>query len=207
MDAVTHISRAREGAGEARTFSYAARAAGNVLAIVAAESLVLFGSVLAGGLIRWLIKGDPMVSSWMGLLVAAWILGAWFARLLPGWGLGAVEELRRSVIVLAVVFACTTAMLFWEKASSETSRLTLTLGFLLSLLLVPLARLQVKRRLLEAGRWGCPTVIYGDSETAPLVVRALREEPGLGYVPAGLFLDNPEDVPVLHDLPVLGRAD
>lgn len=204
MDALSDTTVVREQAGETNTFSYLARMSWNALCVGAAESLVLLGSLMLGGLIRWIVKGDPMFASWMLLLVAAWVLGSWVARMLPGWGLGPVEELRRTVITLTVVFAATTVMVFWGKAAGVTSRLTLTLGFFLSLFLVPLARTRVKRSLLLAGKWGCPTVIYGDSQTAPIVIDALREETGLGYVPCGVFLDNPDGIPDLARLPVWG---
>lgn len=204
MDALIETGVERTHAGEARAFPYAARLTWNAACVVATEATALFGALVLGGLIRWFLKGDPMVHSWMILLIGAWMVGAWISRLLPGWGLGPVEELRRTTILLCVVFAGTTAMLFWGKVGGQTSRLTFTLAFLLSVVLVPLARVYVKRMLLQAGRWGCPTVVYGDSQTAPLVVRALREEGGLGYVPFGLFLDNPADEPPGCGLPVLG---
>lgn len=204
MDAMIESEMERPGLDEAKVFPYAVRMAWNAVCVAVVESTMLFGSLVLGGAIRWAIKGDPMVHSWMVLLIGAWLVGAWVARLQPGWGLGPVEELRRTVILLVVVFAGTTAMLFWGKIGGETSRLTLTLGFLLSLFLVPLARTRVKRMLGQSGRWGCPTVVYGDSQTAPQIVEALREETGLGYVPSGLFLDNPDDPPQDLDLPVLG---
>lgn len=204
MDTFSETRTAGVAEQTATAFPYVARLWFNAFCVGAAQSLVLLLALILAGLFRWVLKGDPMVASWMPLLLAAWVLGAWVGRLLPGWGLGAVEELRRTVVILSIVFAGTTAMLFWGKVASETSRLTLTAGFLLSLVLVPLARARAKALLLQAGKWGCPTVIYGDSQTIPLVVRALREEPGLGYLPAGVYLDNQEASTHLEGLPVLG---
>ncbi len=185
-------------------FSYTGRMALNAVCLFVAECSMLLLSLLAGGLLRWWWKGDPMFSSWMPLLLAAWLIGASVSRLIPGWGLGPVEELRRSIIVITVVFLGTTAMLFWGRAASEASRLMLATGFLFSLVSVPLARTTVKRQLLRAQLWGCPTVIYGDSQTTGMVAKALREEPGLGYVPYGIFLDNPALELPAGGLPVLG---
>lgn len=191
--------------GDSAVFPYAVRRALNALTLGLGEIFALLLALLMGDAVRWLLKGEPMFASWMPLLLAAWALGAWMARLLPGWGLGAAEEVRRGVTILSLVFAGTTAMLFWGKVANETSRLSLTLGFMLSIVAVPLARTIVKSWLLRTGRWGCPTVIYGDSQTVSQVVRALRDEAGLGYMPAGLFLDNPDNRPSdLLNLPVLG---
>lgn len=205
MDALSETRATGVADESVTTFPYAARLWFNALCVGGVQSLVLLASLLIAGLFRWALKGDPMVASWMPLLLGAWVLGALVARLLPGWGLGPVEELRRTVVILCIVFAGTTAMLFWGKVASETSRLTLTTGFLLSIVLVPLARARVKAVLLQAGRWGCPTVIYGDSQTVPIVVRSLREEHGLGYLPTGLFLDNQEASTRIEELPVLGN--
>lgn len=192
------------GAEASGVFPYTMRRTLNALCMAGGEMLALLVALLAGDAVRWWLKGEPTFASWMPLLLAGWALGAWLARLLPGWGLGAVEELRRVVLVLCIVFAGTTAVLFWGKAASGASRLSLTLGFLLSVVMVPLARTRVKTLLLHAGRWGCPVAIYGDSQTAPLVVRSLREEIGIGYQPGALFLDNPEVRPDASGLNVLG---
>ncbi|MCS6770543.1 MAG: undecaprenyl-phosphate galactose phosphotransferase WbaP [Kiritimatiellae bacterium] len=149
-----------------------------------------------------------MLASWMLYLLGAWVVGAYVAKLLPGWGLGPVEELRRTFFLLLTVFAGTTAMLFWGKAAEATSRFTLTLGFLLSIIVVPSLRTEIKRILLRREAWGVPVVIYGKLEAVRKAVHALREERGLGYHPAGVFLDEPDPLPRrMEDLEVLGSVD
>jgi len=167
---------------------------GSVLGLVEVSALAL--ALLLGGLLRaYYVQGESMFAHWMWYLLLAWFAGSLAVRLLPGWGLGPVEELRRQVLLLCSVFGGTTALLFWGKAAEETSRLTLTLGFLLSLLLVPLARLQVKRFFLRNGNWGLPTVVYADAITAPRVIEALKEEQGLGFLPIAICMDEaiPDD--------------
>ena len=178
----------------------------NAVVMGGCEALVIALSLFAGGIIRFMIKGDPMFASWMVYLVAAWILGSLFMKLIPGWGLGPVEELRRTSLLLAGVFAATTAMLFWGKAAEVTSRLTLTLGFVICIVLVPMVRLRVKRFLIRKNLWGALTVIYTDRATGPDIIEALEREPGLGYIPVGVVLVDDEDgqasnfcgLPLLH---------
>ncbi|MFH0908929.1 MAG: exopolysaccharide biosynthesis polyprenyl glycosylphosphotransferase [bacterium] len=190
-----------------RPFAYHSRLALNAFFISLGEATALTGSLLIGSLIRYVWKGDTMFASWMWILVAAWLIGAVVAKLLPGWGLGPAEELRRTVLLLATVFAGTTVMLFWGKAAGETSRLTLTTGFMLSLVLLPLLRLQMKRSLLMRNVWGVPVVIYADSETGPRVIEALQEERGLGYHPIGVFNDELAGTgELMAGLPVLGAT-
>jgi len=171
------------------------------------EAVIITVSLLLGGFIRLAWKGDPMIASWMIYLIVAWVLGSFSMKLLPGWGLGPVEELRRTVMLLIGVFTATTAMLFWGKAAHETSRFTLTFGFLFSLMLVPLIRVQIKRFLIRRGLWGAPTVIFTDSDIGPHVIDAIQQEPGLGYIPVGVMTNDQGYVKGsrLAGLPVLGR--
>ncbi|HMP76438.1 MAG TPA: exopolysaccharide biosynthesis polyprenyl glycosylphosphotransferase [Kiritimatiellia bacterium] len=192
---------------EQQPYPYVRRALGNALALGIAEAGTLLFSLLLGGFIRFAWKGEPMLASWMAYLLGAWVIGAYVTKLLPGWGLGPVEELRRTFFLLVAVFAGTTAMLFWGKAAEVTSRFTLTVGFLLSCVLVPIVRLEIKRLLLRFDSWGIPAVLYGRAESVSLVARALREERGLGYNPAGIFLEGGRAPDTVAGLPVWGTGD
>ncbi len=172
---------------ELRMPSYAGRLAMNAVVMGIGEAMVISGSLVLGGFIRWAWKGSPMLASWMVVLVLAWVAGAFFAKLLPGWGLGPVEELRRSTLLIMGVFAASTIMVFWGKGAESTSRFTLTTGFLISVLLMPVVRIQIKRFLIQRNGWGIPVVLYTDRNMADTIVRVLREEGGLGYTPAGFF--------------------
>ena len=172
-------------------YPYLRQAIRNALALGIAESAMLVVCLLLGAYIRFQWKGETMFASWMLYLVAAWVIGTFMTKLLPGWGLGPVEELRRSVLLLVGVFAGTTAMLFWGQAAQATSRFTLTTGFLLSLFLVPMTRLQVKRMLIQRGLWGIPVAVYADAMNGRMIVEALDHERGLGYIPACFFSDDP----------------
>lgn len=190
------------------SFPYLRRSLLNAFVLGAAEASALIISLIAGGLVRTVWKGEPMLASWMAYLLGAWIIGAYVAKLLPGWGLGPVEELRRTFFLLVAVFAGTTAMLFWGKAAEITSRFTLTLGFLLSVVFVPAVRLEVKRLLLKLRSWGVPAVLYGKADAVTVVAQALRDEKGLGYIPTGVFLeDHAKPTRTISGLDVIGGAD
>lgn len=190
------------------SFPYLRRSLMNGFFIGAGEAVALSLSLWLGGYVRHLLKGDPMLDSWMLYLLGAWVIGAYVAKLLPGWGLGPVEELRRTFFLLVTVFAGTTAMLFWGKAAEATSRFTLTVGFLLSVIVVPTIRTEIKRLLIHRNAWGVPVVLYGKPESVKTAVIALRDEKGLGYHPAGVFLEdlNPT-TRRLEELEVLGSSD
>jgi Undecaprenyl-phosphate galactose phosphotransferase WbaP len=137
------------------------------------------------------------------MIVAWWVL-AYNAHLLPGWGIGIVDELRRVFYQLSLLFGGTAIILFLTQEASVTSRFTLVFAYLASLPLVPFVRTIVKRTLIARDLWGVPTVVYGSGNTGHRVVDALKEEMGLGYRLVGMFDDDPEmwgdeynEVPIL----------
>ena len=174
----------------AQAFLYLRRRLWNAAALAGGDTLALALSIELASAVRWWLLGEPMVYGWSVLLVLAWWGVAFGARLLPSWGMGPVEELRRTTLLLGGVFGGMAVALFLSKEGQEVSRLVLLVTFLLSTVLVPAVRMQVKRALVKAGVWGVPTVIYGNPETCASIVNALRAEKGFGYVPVGIFADD-----------------
>lgn len=193
--------------GRRRALMYHRKWLMNALIMGLGDGLALVLAMMTASALRWWLKGDPMFQEWFLMLPLGWWGAASVARLLPSWGLGIVEELRRVVILLCLLFAGTLVVLFLTKQSTETSRFTLSLGFVGSLILVPFVRTRMKRALIERGRWGVPAVVYGAGETGRKVIRSLREEPGIGYVPVGVFDDDPERWGDYVDrVPILGST-
>ena len=195
-----------EASGRRYALLYHRRRLTNAAALGLGDGLALVAAMLLAGATRWWLIGEPMIPLWSLLLLPAWGLGAWMTRLLPGWGLGAVEELRRTMILLGVVFVGTAVVLFLSKQSETHSRLTLTLGYLLSIPLVPYARTLVKKGLIRSRLWGLPAAIYGGGSAGRRIIEALREEIGIGYIPIAVFDDDSArwggfvaGVPVLGD--------
>ncbi len=195
-----------EASGRRYALLYHRRRLTNAAALGLGDGLALVAAMLLAGATRWWFIGEPMIPLWSLLLLPAWGLGAWMTRLLPGWGLGAVEELRRTMILLGVVFVGAAVVLFLSKQSETHSRLTLTLGYLFSIPLVPYARTLVKKGLLRSRLWGLPVAIYGGGSAGRRIIEALREEIGIGYIPVAVFDDDSTrwggfvaGVPVLGD--------
>lgn len=183
---------------------YSWRRLHNVLMLAGGDTLALTLALLAAGAVRLWWFGEPLIPAWSWYILPVWWGGTTLMHLLPSWGLGPVEELRRLTALLFFVFASAAVVLFLSQQADSVSRLTLTLGLCISLLTVPLIRLRVKRLLIAFGLWGVPTVIYGAGQTGTEVVRFLQKEKGLGYTPVGVFDDDPalqnkrfEDVRVL----------
>ena len=116
-----------------------------------------------------------MVPSWGWLIIPAWWLAAAALRLLPDWGIGPVEQVRRIIVLLVALFGSATGMLFLSKTGADISRLTLTLGFVFSIILLPMIRQQVKRLMIQCKLWGVPTVIYGANATSTLEMENIND--------------------------------
>ena len=185
-------------------FSYTRRLWANGLVLLGTDLIALTLALFAGGLLRMALFGDSMVPPWAWLIIPVWGLGASAMGLIPGWGIGPVEQLRRLVVLICAAFGFAAAALFLSKTGAEASRFTLTTSFLFSLLLVPLIRVRVKSWLVHHGRWGVPTVIYGSDDTAMHVLEALNHEAGMGYIPVGVFDDASPTGTMMGDVPVLG---
>lgn len=171
--------------------SFAFRQMSNALAVGLSDALMLYLAIWAGDLILYLLKGIPIQQQPALLLIPAWLVGAFFSHLLPGWGRGAPELLRRISLTLTGLFGMAVLAMFLAKI--DKSRITLLTAYLFALALVPLGRLLVKGLLIKMRLWGVPAVIYGGRESVIRLNDILASEKGLGYVPAAAFSDDEID--------------
>ncbi|MEM0963475.1 MAG: exopolysaccharide biosynthesis polyprenyl glycosylphosphotransferase [Bacteroidota bacterium] len=194
----------------AHATQHARRRLWNAGAIAMAEAAALAVALLAAGLLRqWVTGGSESVIGYAWAVIPVYTAGAWIASLLPGWGLGAVEELRRVVLVLGASLAVTGVALWLGNTNlpgeTPSSRLTLGLASLLAVGIVPASRWWVKATLTRRDQWGVSAVVYGAGVMGARIVRQLQEERGIGYTPLAVFSDDPEDWGgYLDTIPILG---
>ena len=212
MDTVFHspdrpFSR-RRALARVGASAHALRRLANGLSLAAAEAGALAAALLVAGVVRQSLAGEAghgLGAAWAVLPVH--LAAGWAAGLLPGWGHGAVEEIRRVVLVLLGAFALTAVgLLLTDATSSAPVASRLALAALVALGLVPAARWSVKRALVRRDRWGAAAVVYGAGVAGARVVRQLQEERGCGYTPIAVFSDSPDDwgghldaVPIVGD--------
>ncbi|WP_420457129.1 exopolysaccharide biosynthesis polyprenyl glycosylphosphotransferase [Rubrivirga sp.] len=201
------FSRQRELA-RAYTSDHTKRRALNAASLAAAEVAALAVALLAAGLVRQVVMGEAGAELGFGWAVVPLYLGvSVLAGLLPGWGLGAVEELRRVVLVVAGVFGLTVVGLWLASGpdGAVASRLAISAAGALAVVLLPMARWSAKAALVRRDGWGVPAVVYGAGPAGARVVRQLQEERGIGYTPVAVFSD---DVDVwggfLDAIPIVG---
>ena len=195
-----HLSAADSGgvAREKAAVSIRWRMVTNGLALGAGDVLAFAGSVLvAEATDHWAFGGIYNIPFWAPRLVLLWFFGATLLRLLPGWGLGPVEELRRVTTLLAAVYGALSVLALYGNAvavlyspASHTGRMEdiqvgvcLGAAFLTSVVTVPLMRTWMRRALIEAGLWGIPAVVFGVGPAHDTVMRLLESESGMGYTP------------------------
>lgn len=181
------------------------RFAGNALAILLADSIVMGVALCVANGLLLLINGIPFSIQNGFLIIPAWAGVSLIARLLPGWGLGVVDELRRIQGALFLLFTVVLFVSFFTKINLSTSRIVFLFTYLFSAILIPFFRAMVRGIVIRMGQWGVPVSIYGDLNLAKIVLKALRGEKGLGYIPSAIFTNDCPQGTVVDGVSVLGH--
>jgi Undecaprenyl-phosphate galactose phosphotransferase WbaP len=142
---------------------------------------ISLGLLLAGAVRVWLLD-QALLPLWGWYLYPLWWGGAILMRIVPSWGLGPVEELRRMIILHMFVYTTTAVALLVSRAGAGDF-ITLGISFAFSFACIPWLRIRIKRMMISADMWGVPVVVYGAGPTATQVIELLRTERGLGYNP------------------------
>ncbi|AKJ65504.1 exopolysaccharide biosynthesis polyprenyl glycosylphosphotransferase [Kiritimatiella glycovorans] len=184
-----------------------ARLATNALSLMFSDGLVLLIGLLLGNLILFCMQGVPISVRYSLMIIPTWWAAAILIGLVPGWGLGPVEELRRIELLLLAVFALAGVAYFFSREHVLPSRVVYIASYLSSAALIPLLRCGMRKLLTIPGWWGTATAVYGNADTVPRIIDALQREPELGYRPTAIFSDDLAWGSRLKGIPVLGGTD
>ena len=121
----------------------------------------------------------PSVAVWIGLRL--------FLGLYPGYGLDAVERLRRHTYSVFAALAVLAIFALALQVGDSLSRLLLVLAFVGLLMLAPLTQNAAQWGMRKIGLWGKPVIILSHKDSGSRIERLLNEEWGLGYVPIAVF--------------------
>lgn len=205
MNQISSADRWRQALGlSVGNSDYRRRLWHNGFWVLYVDSAVLLAALMLSGWMVSYIHPTKIMASRGIWLIPAWWLGAFWLRLIPGWGNGPVEDVRRCQTLLAGLFVLAAALLYLSRTGDITSRLKVLLMYLLCVPALPLARTLTRYCLGRAGRWGVPVVIYGNDQSAAHVLHVLQREPGLGFQPSGLFDDDEPVGSHILGVPVLG---
>ncbi len=176
----------------------------NILALCVSDSAVLLTGLLLGNWIIYLIHGVPISIRYALAVVPVWCTGAVIARVVPAWGIGAVEEFRRIQLLLLAVFGIAGIVVFLGQGAILPSRIVYGVSYLFGAVCIPLARIPVKKALLRIGQWGCRTALYGSSDQVSVVIEDFQKNPFLGYLPHSIYSDDLPTGEAIRGVPVSG---
>jgi Undecaprenyl-phosphate galactose phosphotransferase WbaP len=176
----------------------------NFLAILLADAIVVTASLGFANFLLWWVNGVSFSLENGGVILPAWMFVSLMARLVPCWGVGVVDELRKIQGALFVMFAVVLLVSFFSKINLASSRIVFFFTYLFCAVWIPLFRSLVRGILARMGRWGVPVALYGDAESVGMLIESLRAESGLGYIPAVVFTDERPQGSVLNGVSVLG---
>ena len=131
-----------------------------------------------------------------------------FADLYPGFGLGAVEILRRQSYCTSISFLGVAAASFALKADAVYSRVTFFCTLTAALVMVPVFRLLTLSIVKSFRWWGEPTVIFGTASEASLTISSLKHAFSLGYDVVGVLCSDGFPVgQMINGIPILGDLE
>ncbi len=127
--------------------------------------------------------------------MAFWLFPIVFAcsGLYPGAGVRPPEELKRLIVDCTLVHLMLAASSFLFAPTGIYSRGVLLTSWLLSLVLVPLARTIVRDAFAKKSWWGVPVVVLGGSDMGHQIVKDLIEHPAMGFKPIAIFESGLQD--------------
>lgn len=165
-----------------------------VLLLIAVDmAAVLTASAMAVVLwARWQLNQNMEIYVTLLPMTLAFPAAYAVAGLYPGFGLGAVETLRRFSYATSAAFLAFAAASFVFQAPAVYSRMSFALAWLFACLKVPVARFIALSGLKRLPWWRERTVLVGNWEQQRWVVQALRDGVSIGFSPVFLSVVNGE---------------
>lgn len=163
---------------------------------------VAWGGAVTG---RYLCGGNFEVASYLRLspLLAVWLIAFAMRGVYPARGMAPVEEFRRLAVASTMVWTILVVLTFLEHSAETYSRLIFLIAWFGSVLLLPIGRALVRKKVGSQPWWGTPTIILGGGVAARTVVRLLNRNPSLG-LRVQAVLANDEIQKSIEGVPIVG---
>jgi Undecaprenyl-phosphate galactose phosphotransferase WbaP len=176
-----------------------------ILAATDVAALCIFGFI---GMQVWMLVGN-VPALYLRLWPALGIFLLMFALegLYPGVGIGPVEEMRRLVRGTSLVYLGLIAIIFVAKGSNMQSRGEILSAWLLTIVMLPLARALVHHFIAQKPWYGVPAIVFGSGETAELLIEKLQLGPELAIKPLACIDDRIDDPGGVSGVPLFGNPD
>ena len=185
------------------SFVYNRRLILDSLAIVVVDLFMIAIALIMANLILFWANNIPfsIVNGW--LLLPSWLVFCVSSKLVPGWGYGSADELRKIERTLFILFASILIVSFLTRENIASSRIVFLFTFLIAAVVVPLGRLGIRALLVSKNRWGLPVTVYGGGKQLEDCVKMLIHDRHLGYSPFAIYSDD-LNVDSVLDIPVQG---
>ena len=206
------LNLSAESLPNSTTFS---RPLGTIACLMASDLVGIVVAMLAASALRDFTVSTRSASISHPLFVAVLLTFCSFtaAGLYPGVTVNPVEELRRSTLAITLAFGALWSATFFLHDLTQ-SRLVYAIGYILTVLLVPLLRSAARQMFASRTWWGSPVAILGYGVTGKFVHETLIKNPGIGLKPVAVLDDNASqyekvgpDVlcgPLFHSLKITG---
>lgn len=174
--------------------------------LIIIDSIIISLALIIGNIFLYQINNIPFSITNGWLIIPVWIVFSIFSGLLPCWGVGIVDELKKVQKALFFMFAYILVISFLSKIELSSSRIVFLITYFLSSIFIPIGRLYIKKFRSSIGSWGVPISIYGNEEDSSEFIELLKEDLTLGYKPSSIFLDNKQK-DFINDIPVKGNLE
>ncbi len=134
----------------------------------------------------------------LGLFVFAYALYG----LYPGVVLNPVNEIRAVAAATTTVYLILGVLTFMLRVSEEYSRIVFVVAWLLSIMLVPPARMLLRHWLCRKPWWGYRTLVLIGDTKGRQIVHALEKQPELGLQVTAVLQYEPGPEKLDHSAPV-----
>jgi Undecaprenyl-phosphate galactose phosphotransferase WbaP len=136
----------------------------------------------------------------LGLFIIAYATGG----LYPGIAVSPVDELRWVSLSTTLIYLALGATLFLKQEGEIYSRGIFVTAWILSIVLVLLSRTVVRSLFSHKKWWGYPVMVLGAGRTGQMIVRSLKQRPGVGLKPVLILDDDPDKRGLVHGTPIVG---
>ena len=188
-----------------------------LISVLARNSVLLFcdlSALLIASMLGYVAWAEASlhqsVSQYLSLLPLLCLFPFAYAAagLYPGFGLGAVEILRRLFYCTSISFLAVAAASFALKADPTFSRMSFAIAWAGALVIVPVCRLLTLSIVKPFRWWSEPTVIFGTPSEARLTILSLKRAFSLGYAVVGVLCSDGQRVgQTIEDVPILGGLE
>ena len=173
--------------------------------IILIDSLIFSLSLILGNYALYFINGIEFQITNGWLIVPAWIIFSFLSKLLPCWGVGVIDEIKKIQKTLFFMFAYILIVSFLSKVELSSSRIVFVFSYLFTAIFIPVTRRLIRKFHASKGRWGVPVSIYGSAEEVLDCIHLLRSDLALGYIPSSAFLDDLNSNKFIEGVPVAGK--